>query len=113
MIEYVKIWGYITLFVDLVTLILAAYSLYHNFNELKPNKNDTPYRALLLVMSFAYSIANYNAISRHIDVFIIKATLNLSASDAESLIYDRGFMMFTAFILFCLTRKWTPSWFIR
>jgi len=112
--EYVNVLGRMTLIIDVLVLIAAVYCVYHNVLYLikyEYSIKDVQFRVIVLCMGFAYSLANYQAFKRHLDTFIFNPILKLTEESVDSLLSDRGYMLFTGVFMVLLTINWKPTWF--
>lgn len=112
--EYVKIFGWVTLGVDVILLVACCFCLYCNTVYLinySYIKKDVSFRAWMWLISTAYALANFEALKRHIDTFIYKDGFRLTEEMVNSLLSDRGFMLFTGMCLIGLTLKYKTEWF--
>lgn len=111
--EYVDVFEWIVLIVDVLILIGCTWTVYRNgyalvtYNE---GQKDVPLRGILLILCSYFLHANWEAMQRHIDSFIVLDKV-LDIKTIESLLSDRGGMMFVQVCLIILTCKWSIKWF--
>lgn len=114
--DYLNVFQNFVLMIDVLILINMSWCVYKNGSSLYNydyKTRDVEFRAVLLVMSLSFLSANITAFQRHLNTFIFTKTYELSSATVESLLSDRGFMMFTGFCIALLTLKWTPAWFSK
>jgi len=112
--EYVKVFGWFTLSVDVITLLVSCWCVYHNAKYLLNYTykiKDVPFRLLMTGMTSYYLLANSEALKRHIDTFIIKNSLILSEDMVGSLLTDRCGMLIVSGFMILLTCKYVPEWY--
>jgi hypothetical protein len=112
--DYVNVFENFILLIDVLVIVNMCWCVYKNGYKLyyyDYKGRDVEFRAVILVMSLSFLSANVSALQRHLNTFIFTKPYEMSPATIESLLSDRGFMMFTGFCIVLLTMKWTPNWF--
>lgn len=113
--EYIQVFGWTVLIVDICLLLVMLWCVYCNFSKLYHHDytaKDISFRTIMMVMSIVYVLANLEAFKRHFNIFWTHTSDSTITRDTvESLLSDRGYMLVTAIFMLFLTRKYLPAWF--
>jgi hypothetical protein len=110
--EYVRIFGWITMGLDVLLLTGCCYCVYYNAKYLIDYAykiQDVSFRTLMLGLTVAYSLANSEALKRHIDTFLYRDGFKLTEDMVDSLLSDRSFMLITGMFVLALTLKFRTN----
>lgn len=115
MSTYVTIFQYLVLIIDLIVVATSTFCVYKNGRPLLINVELVPdvrvSRSILTAWSLSFLLANYEATQRHLQKFLFDPAYFMDIETADSLMTDRGFMMFSGFCLLMFTLRHYPKWF--
>jgi len=111
---YTRIFIHFIFGIDVVLVCLMAWCVFANAKNIILREGysyDRPFRGILLLQCLYFLSANSEALKRHLSLFFFTPGYILSRENAESLLNDRGGMLFTGVCAFLFTLKWIPEWF--